>query len=145
MVGRLSIAKGAGVVPELQLTKQNRISKTYLKPMKKQHYNIHLNNVTEEQLNEAPAIVREVYTALKNNQPVDNAKKKIAVQYHDFFNLIPVDQPSFSQAYKRVANVKEFIRSKQKKIKKQKPSPGTIQIEGTAGPEAAEGLKKLVG
>jgi len=113
--------------------------------MKKQHFKIHLNEVTEEQLNEAPAIVRKVYNAIRNNEKVDMKEKEMAVKFHDFFNLIPVDQPSFSQAYKRVANVKEFIRSKQKKIKKQKPSPGTIQIEGTAGPEAAAALKKLVG
>jgi hypothetical protein len=120
--------------------------------MKKQHFKIHLNEVTEEQLNEAPAIVRKVYNAIRNNEKVDMKEKEIAVKFHDFFNLIPVAQPSFSQAqpsfsqaYKRVANVKEFIRSKQKKLKKQKPSPGTIHIEGTAGPEAAAAVRKLMG
>lgn len=115
--------------------------------MRKQHYKIHLNEVTEEELNEAPVLVRKVYNAIRNNEPVSMEDKRLAVSHHKFFNMVPVEMPSFSKAFKRVSNVKQAIAIEKKKVEKnlaRKPRSGQIRISGEVGPESAAALKKLM-
>lgn len=114
--------------------------------MKKKHYKIHLIEVSEKELSEAPVIVRKVYAALKNNEPVSNADKAIAVKFTDYFRLEEVKVRTFSQAFKRVSNVKQAIAIEKKKVEKRmarKLKPGEIRIEGTAGPESSKALGDL--
>jgi hypothetical protein len=115
--------------------------------MNKQHYKIILNEVTEEELNEAPALVQKVYRAIRDNEPVNMEEKRQVVSNHKFFNRIPVQMPSFSKAFKRISNVKQAVAIEKKKVEKRmarKLRPGEIRIEGEVGPEGAKALGKLI-
>jgi hypothetical protein len=116
--------------------------------MKKNHYKIHLIEVSDKYLEEAPAIVRKVYRAIQNKEPVSKQEKELAVKFTDYFRLEEVQMRSFSEAFKRVSNVKEAIQMNRKKFEKvkQKTGPGTISISGeVTNPESIEALGKLIG
>jgi hypothetical protein len=118
--GSLIDRKDAWACPRISIEKVKQDVETTFsnqKKMKKKHYKIHLIEVTDKDLEEAPSIVQKVYRAIQNKETVTKQEKELAVMFTDYFRLEEVQMKSFSQAFKRISNIKEAIRINTKKNK----------------------------